>query len=58
MKYRSAIRTDIETGLAADTPLFIGYHCSRFGDAHPSTARADIHARRLFTVLKDDGNEE
>jgi hypothetical protein len=58
MKYRSAIRTDIETRLAADTPLFISHHCSGFGDAHPSTGRADIHAGRLFTVLTDDGNED
>jgi hypothetical protein len=58
MKRWSAIRTDIKTGLAADTPLFIGHHCSRFGDAHPSTGRAEIHAGRLFTVLTDYGNED
>jgi len=58
MKYRSAMRTDIETGLAADTSFFIRHHCPCFGDAPPGTGWTDIHAGRFFTVLTDDGNED
>jgi hypothetical protein len=58
MKYRSAIRTDIETGLAAHTLFFISHYCTGFRGALPSTGRADIYAGRLFTVLTDDGNED
>jgi hypothetical protein len=58
MEYRSAIRTDIETGLAAHTSFFIGHHCTGFRHTSSSPGRADIHAGRLFTVLTDNGNKE
>jgi hypothetical protein len=58
MKYWSAMRTDIETRLAAHTSFFICHDCTSFRDASPSTGRADIHAWRLFAVLTDNGNVE
>jgi hypothetical protein len=58
MKCRSAIRTDIETGLAADTPFFICHDCIGLGNTLPSTRRADRNARRLFALLTDNGHED
>jgi hypothetical protein len=58
MKRWSAVRTGIETGLAADASFFIRHYCIGSGDALPGTGRADIHARGLFAVLTDDGHED
>jgi hypothetical protein len=58
MKYRSTIRTDVETGLTAHAPFFICHNCTGFRDASPSTSRTDIHAGRLFAVLTDDWHED
>jgi len=58
MKHWSTIRTGIETGLAADTSLFIRYDRIGFGDALPGTGRTDFHAGRLFAVLTNRGHED
>jgi hypothetical protein len=58
MKYRSAIRTNIEAGFATDTSFFIRDDCIGFGNALPSTSRADCNARSLLALLTDDGHED
>jgi hypothetical protein len=58
MECRSIIRTDVETGLATDTSFFIRYNSIGFGNALPSTRRADRNARSLFALLTDNGHED
>ncbi len=58
MKHWSAVRTGIETGLAADAPFFIRYHCARFGIAFSGTGRTNSDAGWFFTMLADDGDKD
>jgi hypothetical protein len=58
MKRWSAIRTGIDTGLAADTSFFIGHYRPSFRGALPGTGRTDIHARGLFALLTEGRHED
>jgi hypothetical protein len=55
---RSTIRASINAGLAADASLSIRDNCPVSGKTHPGASGADIHTRRLFAVLTDDGDED
>ncbi len=58
MNGRSTIRTGIEARLAADASFRICYNGIRPRNALPSVGGADGDARRFFTVLADDGQED
>jgi len=58
MKHWSAVRTGIETGLAADASFLIRHDSIRSSGALPGTRWTDIHAWRLFAVLADSGHED
>jgi hypothetical protein len=58
VKGRSAIGTDIETGLATDTSFLIRHDCIGFGNSFPGTSRADRNARSLLALLTDNGHED
>ncbi len=57
MKHRSAVRAGIETGFAADAPLFVCHDGAGIRDALPGPGGANGHAGRFFTVLTDNGHE-
>jgi hypothetical protein len=58
MKRWSAVRTGIDTGLAADTSFFIRHYRIGSRGSLPGTGRADIHARGLFALLTEGRHED
>jgi hypothetical protein len=58
VKCRSAVRTDIETGLATDTSFFIRHDRIGFGNSLPSSSRADRNAGGFLALLADNGHED